>query len=1037
MGEDGDIVNAAIQYFHKNFAAVADCRAREICIAGLTGSSAAFAATSLAGATSGASPHLVVASLGGNMIDVEAMVNDLQILSKETKCRVLEFPPLLKEEPQTIGMRLKTVAALRAWQAKPYPCVVVALREELDSLVNRETPKPIIVDSPGGISFKELSSSLAEYGYRRSNIVNREGDWSVRGGIIDVWAYGEEMPARFEFFGDDLESARYFDAVSQCSVERLVHIEICSLSTGEEGSKIPFCKILPEGSTLLAIGHNSQSPFSAETLERFSFAVYTGDPAPRAVPTARFQTSPLPGFMDLGADEAHHPELFEAARARLARHLQAARARGDIVLSVDELSGGFEIPGLIVVTKSDRVFVRRKARIRRKTKAEAVTGVRINDFDELEPGEYVVHADYGVGRFIGASEIIHSNGKHSEVFTIEYADGAKLHVPAFNAHLLSRYVGVKGESVHLHKLDGKRWKRDKVEAEKAIQDLASNLLETQAKRAIVPGFAYDIHPDGMEDFEAAFGYQETPDQIAAIEDVKKDLASTRPMDRLICGDAGYGKTEVAMRAAYIAAMNAKQVVVLAPTTVLAEQHFETFTSRFDGTPIRIESVSRFQSDTTHQGTFRRIASGACDIVIGTHALLTGKVEFHDLGLIIIDEEQRFGVRQKEMLKSLRATADIMAMSATPIPRTLYLSMTGARDLSILRTPPVERVAVETIVARDSDEVITAAIRQELERNGQIFFLHNRISTIYQIERRLHALFPKLRIVVAHGRMESGELARDMNSFARGKYDLCLSTTIVEAGIDIPRANTIIVNRADMFGLAELYQLRGRVGRSSRQGHAIFLLPFDGIIEAEARERLDALQRHSGLGAGFNLAMRDLEIRGAGNLLGAKQSGHIAAIGFGLYCQLLQRTIARLKGERIRDIVDVKINLDFVDLSPNDGESAASLPHSYIEDDVQRMTMMKRLAEVNSLKDAGSLAAEMKDRFGEPPQSVRRLLKIVKLRVNCAQRDIARIDARGNTAFIYKTGLDKVDRIVDIGDISPDRSLAILAAAVKKYPFAGK
>lgn len=1027
-------MKAAIEYFNKSFAAVADCRSRAVCIPTFAGSAGAFAALSLAGAAYGALPRLVVASFG-NIVDAEALINDLNILSKESNCRVLEFPPLLKDEPQTIGMRLKAIAALRAWSMNPYSCVLVALRDELESLVNLDTPPPIIIECPNSsVSFRELCAKLADYGYRRKNLVSREGDWSVRGGIVDVWAYGEELPSRFEFFGEELESARYFSAANQCSVEQLRHIEICSLSMGAAECKIPLFQTLPESSVLLALQHNSQKSFEPGMLENFSLAVYTGDPAPRGVPTLRFQTSPLPGFMDLGADQAHHPELFEAARARLSRHLASARSRGDIVLSCDELCAGFEIPGLVVVTKADRVFVKRKNRVRRATKAEAISGARIDDFEDLEPGELVVHVDYGVGRFIGASEILHSNGKRSEVFTIEYADGAKLHVPAFNAHLVSRYVGVKGEDVNLHKLDGKRWNRDKAEAEKAIQDLASALLETQAKRSIQPGFAYNIQPEGIEDFEASFGYLETPDQIAAIADVKKDLASPRPMDRLICGDAGYGKTEVAMRAAYIAAMNGKQVVVLAPTTVLAEQHFETFTSRFDATPIRIESVSRFQSDTTHQGTFRRIASGACDIVIGTHALLTGKIDFHDLGLIIIDEEQRFGVRQKEMLKALRATADVMAMSATPIPRTLYLSMTGARDLSILRTPPVERVAVETIVARDSDEVITAAIRHELERNGQIFFLHNRISTIHQIERRLHALFPALRIVIAHGRMDAGELARHMNSFARGKYDLCLSTTIVEAGIDIPRANTIIVNRADMFGLAELYQLRGRVGRSSRQGRALFLLPFDGIIEAEARERLEALQRHSGLGAGFNLALRDLEIRGAGNLLGAKQSGHIAAIGFGLYCQLLQRTISRLKGEKIRDIVDVKINLDFIDSSANDDKNAASLPHFYIEDDVQRMTMLKRLAEINSINAVDKIASEMKDRYGEMPQSVRRLLKLVKLRVNCAQRGISRIDSRGDKAFIYKIGSERVDSIIDIGDVSPDRSLAALTAAIKKYPI---
>ena len=475
------------------------------------------------------------------------------------------------------------------------------------------------------------------------------------------------------------------------------------------------------------------------------------------------------------------------------------------------------------------------------------------------------------------------DGRRSEVFTIEYADGGKLHVPAAHAHLLSRYVGVKGEAVRLHRLDGKRWEKDKKDAQKAVADLAAALLETQAKRETVPGFAYDVHCDGREAFDAAFPYEETADQLAAIAAIEKDLAATKPMDRLVCGDAGYGKTEVAMRAAFIAAMNGKQVAVLAPTTVLAEQHFETFTSRFDGTPIRIESCSRFQSAGTHAGTFQRLATGACDIVIGTHAILSSKICFRDLGLIIIDEEQRFGVRHKEHLKRLRATADVLTLSATPIPRTLYLSMTGARDLSLLRSPPRERVAVETRIVRDSDETIRTAIESELLRGGQVFFLHNRVSDIGRVEKRLSALLgaesrhlPSTpttirrtpRIVVAHGQMDSRTLAKKMRDFERGEYDILLSTTIVESGIDIPRANTILVDKADTFGLADLYQLRGRVGRSSKQGYAYFLLPPSGSVDSDARERLAALKRHGGLGSGFNLAVRDLELRGAGNLLGS-------------------------------------------------------------------------------------------------------------------------------------------------------------------------
>ena len=806
--------------------------------------------------------------------------------------------------------------------------------------------------------------------------------------------------------------------------------------------------LLPTNSTILALEHNS---YNLSTLIPDPLSLipiyYTGDPAPAGVPTYDFQTTSLPGFAELGADEAHHPELFDAARKRLDQHIAAATSRGDLVLRLDDLSGGFELagvgdrgqptPNLLVVTKSDRVFAKRTrhaSNLKRQT-SNFATGPRLSDFDDLEPGEYVVHVDYGVGRYIGSSEIL-VDGRRSEVFTIEYADGGKLHVPAAHAHLLSRYVGVKGEAVRLHRLDGKRWEKDKKDAQKAVADLAAALLETQAKRETVPGFAYDVHCDGREAFDAAFPYEETADQLAAIAAIEKDLAATKPMDRLVCGDAGYGKTEVAMRAAFIAAMNGKQVAVLAPTTVLAEQHFETFTSRFDGTPIRIESCSRFQSAGTHAGTFQRLATGACDIVIGTHAILSSKICFRDLGLIIIDEEQRFGVRHKEHLKRLRATADVLTLSATPIPRTLYLSMTGARDLSLLRSPPRERVAVETRIVRDSDETIRTAIESELLRGGQVFFLHNRVSDIGRVEKRLSALLgaeprhlPSTpttirrtpRIVVAHGQMDSRTLAKKMRDFERGEYDILLSTTIVESGIDIPRANTILVDKADTFGLADLYQLRGRVGRSSKQGYAYFLLPPSGSVDSDARERLAALKRHGGLGSGFNLAVRDLELRGAGNLLGSQQSGHIAAVGFGLYCQLLQRTIALLKGEKVKAVVDVKLNLDFAN---------PRLPYDYIEEDVQRLSLMKRFAEAQDVRVVKALKAEMKDRFGPLPPEAEEFVRIAELRVVCANAGVEHVDVKGQRAVFYRVGDPRPDKVTDLRSKTSAGRIAELLSAVR-------
>ena len=1034
----------ALELFASRFAPPSLKEGGAVAVPSLTGAADAFLALALS-----KGPRIVVAATPG-LPDADRLSDDLRVLSAAVpsamEVRILEFPPPLSGDVGALGTRLKTLAALRAWPLAPYPCVLVASSPALSSAVPSGTP-PVISLGTDPIKFGDICEKLSSFGYNRVPIVEQVGDFSVRGGIVDAWSPGEEFPVRAEFFGDDLESIRTFDAATQTSIERLDSATLLpaadASADGEQTRFLTLLDILPPGAAILAIEHNEYSIPGLDKLDasgKLSATVYTGDPAPRGVPTDPFQTTPLPGFAELGADEAHHPELFDAARSRLERHLAAAEKRGDLVLHADDVSGGFELSAtggdcggdersLLVVAKSDRVFAKRKTRLRGANAALA-HGARLNDFDELEPGEYVVHVDYGVGKFIGSSEIL-VNGKRSEVFTVEYAEGAKLHVPAAHAHLLSRYIGVKGESVRLHRLDGRRWAKDKADAQKAITDLAAALLETQAKRELVPGFAYDVGCDGIDAFEAAFPYEETPDQAAAITAIKKDLASSKPMDRLICGDAGYGKTEVAMRAAYIAALNGKQTAVLAPTTVLAEQHFETFTSRFDGTPVRIESVSRFQSAATHRGTFQRIATGACDIVIGTHAILSSKMAFRDLGLIIIDEEQRFGVKHKEFLKRLRATADVLTLSATPIPRTLYLSMTGARDLSLIRTPPRERVAVATKVVRDSPEVIRTAIDAELARGGQVFFLHNRVSTIEKTARHLEQTCPGARIVVAHGQMDAKTLARKMRDFERGKFDILLSTTIVESGIDIPRANTIIVDHAEMFGLADLYQLRGRVGRSAREGRAYFLLPAEGLVDSDARERLAALQRHGGLGSGFNLAVRDLELRGAGNLLGSQQSGHIAAVGFGLYCQLLKRTIAMMKGEKVREVVDVKLHLDFIDYSPasEDGESAAALPYSYVEEDVQRMSFMKRFAEAMDVKVVSALAAELRDRFGPLPPPAKRLVALAKLRVACAAAKISNIDVKDRRAVFYKAGSRDVAFVRDIKGRTPDRKIAELAAFI--------
>ena len=1029
-------MNDRLARFAAAFGMVTDHPSPCLALSSFTGSAAAFAAVTLAAKGTGENRVPLVLAVTPGLPEADTLAANLHSLEKESGVRILEFPPSLEDDRTTTAARLKTVAAIDAYMTRPYPLAVVApfaaLRDPVPAAASVASATLRLSIGGDNKPFAELLENLIAAGYDRMPEVTAQGELSVRGGVLDVWPPDAQQPVRAEFFGDDLESLRTFDPDLQTSTGTIDHITIPPIqisstsqhlnsSTPQHLNSSTILSILPSAATILWLEHNAyETPSSPLPFRQ----LFTGDPAPRGVPTARFQSVPLPGFAELGAEAARQPELLDATRARLAAYLDAAKKKGELVVEDESLDGGFEVPGLVVVTKSDRVFAHRRSY---RNAPAAARGERFTETLDIEPGEYVVHIDYGIGRFLGSTEV-EVAGQRGEVFTIEYADGAKLHVPVTHAHLLSRYVGVKGEEVKLHRLDGKRWQRDKRNAQKAVQDLAASLLETQARRAVVPGFAYDVATDGVEAFEAAFPYEETPDQAAAIADVKRDMSASKPMDRLVCGDAGYGKTEVAMRAAFIAAMNGKQTALLAPTTVLAEQHFETFLARFDGTPVRIEAMSRFQSKEAKKGTRARLLSGATDIVIGTHAILSNKVQFHDLGLIVIDEEQRFGVRHKEHLKRLRATADVLTMSATPIPRTLYLSMTGTRDFSLLRTPPRERVATETHVTRDSDETIRSAIRRELARGGQTFFLHNRVLTIDKIASRLHALVPEARIEVAHGQMPSSLLAAKMQRFAKGAADILLCTTIVESGLDIPRANTILIDRADTFGLAELYQLRGRVGRAARQGHAWFLLPAEGSIDSEARERLDALKKHAGLGAGFNIALRDLEIRGAGNLLGSEQSGHIAAVGFQLYCQLLQRTIARLRGDEVPELVDVSLNLDFLDFSPGSADAdsdGACLPYDYVEDEAQRMDFHKRLAETATLPDVKRLKGELADRYGRLPKAAARLVKLAEFRVLCAQAHISRLDVRDGRAVFYRAGSRTASFVGRVTGNTPEKKIASL------------
>ena len=1013
-------------------------KAARLAAPALPGASAALAAAALARRAPG---RLALAVTPGPA-ELERVYGDLCALGRESGVTPALFPQQMEDDPETAGTRLRVIRMLRPDEAEAAARAATVIVTSLQALL-QPAPDPDAVEEASvhlkagkHYAFDALVAQLVAAGYERVADVDAPGRLAVRGGLLDVWPPAAPAPWRAEFFDTELESLRTFDPATQCSVEKgeSVWLPPCS---EQALATVQLVDLLPEQAAVLWLDHDRiragtlfppeevKQPMSwAELAARVDarapdLQLFSGDPPPARTPALPLEIAALPGLAELGAGEAHHPELLAQSRQRLLADFERRAGAGETVMVFADtagtcellarelgadtrvqvrrasLSGGFTLAGLTVAAQPDLYAVRKQA-LRRPAAAAATRGGRVENAADLEPGDLVVHVDHGIGRFLGSTEV-EVDGLRSEVFTIEYAEGAKLHVPVSHAHLLSRYVGVAGHKAKLHRLGGRRWTREKAEAERAVADLAAALLDTQARRQVVEGLSCNPEPPWMHEFEAAFPYQETADQEKVIADVKRDMAAPRPMDRLICGDAGYGKTEIAMRAAFIAVMNGRQAAVLVPTTVLAEQHYETFTDRMSAYPVKIEVVSRFQTHAKRKRILADARNGHVDIVIGTHALLAEDVSFKNLGLLVIDEEQRFGVTHKERLKQARQVVDVLTLSATPIPRTLYMSMTGARDMSLLQTPPRERVAVETKVARDTDAVIRTAIRQELNRGGQVYFLYNRVVTIGLMQRRLEKLVPEARIAVAHGQMPSNTLARIMREFESGEIDVLLCTTIVESGLDIPRANTMLVHRADRFGIADLYQLRGRVGRSSQKGFAWLLLPEYGHVDEDARQRIAALQKHSGLGAGFNLALRDLEIRGAGNLLGAAQSGHIAAIGFGLYCQLLRRTIARMKGEAPPLLVDVDLALDFLDFSPGaiDPESSACLPYAYVEDEAHRMILHRRIAEAVHVKEVRALHEELKDRYGKPPAAVLRLLRLAELRVQAAQKKIGRIETREN------------------------------------------
>jgi len=692
---------------------------------------------------------------------------------------------------------------------------------------------------------------------------------------------------------------------------------------------------------------------------------------------------------------------------------------------------------LVVVTDAE-IFGRYKIQRPRRQKSAHALAARSAldiDFTDLEEGDLVVHLQHGIGRYLGLKNLPTGSGTRgvepatfnfqpaTECLVIEFApqnsgeEPPKLYVPVSEAHLVSKYVGAGKANPPLHTLGGTRWAKAKEQTEKAVRDIAAEMLRIQAVRETQPGHPCKPDTQWQREFESAFIYEETRDQITAIADTKADQERPKPMDRLICGDVGFGKTEVAIRAAFKCVMDGKQVAILVPTTVLAQQHFNNFRERMADYPIRVELLSRFRTQREQSRVVKDLAAGVVDIVIGTHRIVQEDIAFKDLGLVVIDEEQRFGVLHKEKFKRLRTMVDVLTLSATPIPRTLYLALTGARDMSTIQTPPHDRLPVETIATPYDERTIRDAIQRELNRGGQVFFLHNRVTTIDTMLAKLKSLVPAARIVIGHGQMHADDLEEVMTKFVNGDADVLLSTTIIESGLDIPNANTIIIDRADRFGLSELYQLRGRVGRYKHQAYAYLLLPRHARLLTDVRKRISAMKQYASLGSGFKIAMRDLEIRGAGNLLGAEQSGHITAVGFELYCQLLKQSVGTLKGEKVKRRVEVRMALDFLEMngrrealgdgregeSPSSPAPHASLPENYVTEPHHRIEIYRKLAQATDKPALDALQKEMRDRFGPLPSPVELLLAVGELKILAAEKNVTSIEVETDKLKLIRAG----------------------------------
>jgi transcription-repair coupling factor (superfamily II helicase) len=970
----------------------------------------------------------------------------------------LELPAIegALPDPELVAERLALLQQIAAGKR----IVLVVTRSVLESAVVRPEQmlnQTVTLRRGDRLDGAQFMEKLVQAGYEKVSQVSGRGEFANRGGIIDIFSAQQAVPVRVELFGDTIESLREFDLDEQTAIQIVENSQI--FLGDSQGEAIPLRNYIRAGDLVIDI---EAEQTDAEV--RITAGAFPSD-QPEDYGGAFYPSV----FHDFEAGdflvEEHKRQralaqleewLGQGWRILVVCHNEGEVERLRDVLSDNDidvdavdfgtgsLNHGFIYPAAQLAVLCDaEIFGRYQSPSARRLavrRARLRGGRRPVDFSELAEGDLVVHVEHGIGKYLGIQEL-EQGGVRSECVVLEFAEDARLYVPFEQAFLISRYVGIGKRFPPLSNLGDAKWSKAKKAAETAVFDYAARLLALQAQRNTLPGYSFPPDSKWQQEFEASFLYTETPDQLRAIEETKRDMETEQPMDRLICGDVGFGKTEVAIRAAFKAVMSGKQAAVLVPTTVLAQQHFETFRQRMSDYPIRVGMLSRFLSVAQQRKTVAAIQDGSIDIIVGTHRLISGDIQFKDLGLVVIDEEQRFGVRHKELLKERFKLVDVLTLSATPIPRTLYLSLVGAKDMSSIETPPPNRLPVETVVCAYDERIIRDAIQRELHRRGQVYFLHNRVHSIERVRSRVQELCPTARVDIGHGQMEEDELERVMHRFVQGETDVLISTTIIESGLDIPNANTIIIDRADRFGLADLYQLRGRVGRAQHKAYAYLMLPRELMAVGAARRRINAIKQYSGLGAGFKIAMRDLEIRGAGNILGTAQSGHIVNIGFDLYCQLLQQAIESLKGKKGATRSETFVRLDFVLTNESEyltaqknGQVSAFIPSDYIAQPQTRIEAYKKLAAIVSIEELRQLKAEWRDRFGPLPSAVENLLTLNEIRLVAGRQKIARLEVKDSKVMMTRGGdyLLIGDRFPRLTSPDPQSSLAELLSLLTRF-----